>query len=375
MKNITTAFLCFLSVFCFAQTSSIYMKDKTKMIGTVTKISKDVVTVKPAGSSTAIALPAADIDTIKTKNPEGGDSTKIVIELNATDSIAINRIFRLNVFSDLVGLSSEKPNGLIQTEVTANFNLFHDLDSFGTGDGNIPRHFYVFKNIYLGLTVSKIDNKLRTLPLNYMPIDSTNTMRHVHMFDMVQYANLGFAGHLNIFTFETRSRKMIHDDPYIRCRLFADGVLQGYRTTVVDTMLDNDPHYDMFSFGYGAQGKFRVEHYVTGDYKGSRAGLEIIFGWTWMVPVGNRDEINVRYGPVYTVDLKNNNYYNSTISSKHNQMFQPRLTVFYERSNRQRFYFTAALHNNYYKTNRFFQMQVGYSQAIGMKQLGQVFKP
>ncbi len=81
-------------------------------------------------------------------------------------------LFESRIYSDLAGLDDKSPNGLLQIEVARRFNFLTNRLQYG---GNRADWGYL-NYLYIYGTLSKIDQKLRRLPLNNAYVVENNTI-------------------------------------------------------------------------------------------------------------------------------------------------------------------------------------------------------
>jgi len=111
-----------------------------------------------------------------------------VKEPNVTkiEETTFSNVLKLNIFTDLVGIQENQPNGLVQIEGTYHAPLF------GWQIGRINKYnstiCYLFDHIEANLKLSKIENKLRFLDGNIIKGSSNATF--VPNFQLLQYSNL-----------------------------------------------------------------------------------------------------------------------------------------------------------------------------------------
>lgn len=117
------------------------------------------------------------------------------------------RLFDTRIYTDLSGIESNTPNGLIQTEVSRRFNLVTKrFQLLGKKDMGYFNYF----NIFGGL--SKIENKLKRLPLenNYtIRNGSLQSPNYVTNLDLRRYENFSIGIETNLITFNINTAKLI----------------------------------------------------------------------------------------------------------------------------------------------------------------------
>jgi hypothetical protein len=139
-----------------------------------------------------------------------------------------SKIINVKTFTDLVGIQSDQPNGLIQIEASRKFNLW--TQRFGT------KHYYVglFTYIEPKLTFSKIEKNNNTLVFTEANIDSYElTVNNKKVFkskaiDLLKFQSSSFDVDLNTVKYSF---------PNIKSNIqfnLGFGIL---RTTITDTLL------------------------------------------------------------------------------------------------------------------------------------------
>lgn len=148
----------------------------------------------------------------------------IKVVLNGGEAMTLHkettkRLFEAKIFTDFIGLKEDKPNGLVQTEVSKRINI------------NTVQHqtskslYWLFKSIgalqYIApsITISKLEQHNRQLPLgdidsvrsNPGQTDTTLFKRSLHRYitalDLYQYQSFSTGLDCNIFFFSNRNLK------------------------------------------------------------------------------------------------------------------------------------------------------------------------
>lgn len=108
------------------------------------------------------------------KNNTGIDDARIVLDKDKKKAFVyknqgINSVFNIRLYTDLLGVFGRKSNGLVQTDVEFRTNIHN---------WNIPNaNFYVFRNIYTKLSLSKFDSKFSNTNIDSTFSRSTLTER------------------------------------------------------------------------------------------------------------------------------------------------------------------------------------------------------
>jgi hypothetical protein len=117
-------------------------------------------------------------------------------------------LFDSRIYTDLAGLSEKAPNGLVQLEVSRRFNFQTNRQQWGGFRGD--RGF--FNYIYFYGTLSKIEQKLKRLPLQNAYVVSNNTIispSYVTNLDLRRYENASLETSLNLFLTNWKDGKSI----------------------------------------------------------------------------------------------------------------------------------------------------------------------
>jgi hypothetical protein len=154
------------------------------------------------------------------------------------------QLIEAKAFTDFVGLAPESPNGLIQTEVGQKINLVtHRLGIrwrakggiFGNHQAmlfrqNVYANYGIFGYIHPSLTISKIENKERSLLLSSRDLTVNNTYfqeRFASTLQLRNYENLNTGFDLNVLTI---------DLPFFKSTFYGDMGFRFGRTQVIDSV-------------------------------------------------------------------------------------------------------------------------------------------
>lgn len=146
---------------------------------------------------------------IRDQNLNFGMHTPKSISINDKD---FNSFAQFNIYSDLIGLAEDKPNGILQVEGKFDIGLLTEP---------INNNRYYSKNrinflhsMQLQVALTKIENKLRHLTLSSDSIFMYNreanaydtlkrVFKHIRSIDLWQYRSLDVSMRLNLFKFES----------------------------------------------------------------------------------------------------------------------------------------------------------------------------
>lgn len=130
------------------------------------------------------------------------------------------KILQAKVFTDLLGISPEKPNGLIQTEVSKRILI----NSFRHGvDGSA--NYGLFNFVTPTLQISKIEDKLKRLELLHS--DPVQDLKSVTITDIISYQNYKLGATLNL---------SLLDLPTYKSTFYANTAFYYGRTAVRDSL-------------------------------------------------------------------------------------------------------------------------------------------
>ena len=226
---------------------------------------------------------------------------KEILDRKSNKSHADNTFCYL-AYSDFRGFKSDKPNGLVQFEFNyafrinySNFGLFGE----GTGKEREENSLIPFYNIFGGFALTKLENKLRYKPLNYY-IDTTgaqpDTIRHIHTFDLLRYANFSAFAKLNLIRASFNKGTM---------RFYVDFNGEFISSGVSDSLLpENDREFNINSLMAGLSftfaTKFRPENFP----------LNTSFTFETSHLRSYNNNVSQRTGPLYqpSEDSRNNYY-------------------------------------------------------------------
>lgn len=157
---------------------------------------------------------------------KGSDTTSKKIASKDTAHLK----FRGMIFSDIVGIKDDQPNGLIQT----NFYFSYERPDISDKSTLIP-----LKNIVLvDITLSKIENDEYKLPVRYVSQDSTKG--YLNQLDLLQYAHIKAASKFNLICYHLKDDFDIYFD-----------LLAGFfRTAIYDSLkISNTKNLNTLTYG------------------------------------------------------------------------------------------------------------------------------
>lgn len=128
----------------------------------------------------------------------------------------ITNLFEAKIYTDLIGVLQDEPNGLVQIEIGRRFNLITKRFQLGSNRSDIG--FFNFFNVTA--TVSKVENKQRTLLLQNDNVVENNTIvspSYATNLDFRKYENFGVQTDFNLFLWDYPDGKtMFFIDPGFR---------------------------------------------------------------------------------------------------------------------------------------------------------------
>lgn len=167
----------------------------------------------------------------------------LTFRLNQVDKVKLrdkdfNSFSQLNIFTDLVGLSEDKPNGLIQAEGKFETGIFSQ--PVGNKSYYSKVKVKMLPSAYAAFTISKVENKLRyyVVPKDSVILfnessekhdDTTNRRKYIKNIDILQYSTLLLNARFNLISVES---------DFAQIRLYVEGGI--IRTAVNDTTNGKD---------------------------------------------------------------------------------------------------------------------------------------
>lgn len=307
---------------------------------------------------------------VKNRNFSFGKSSPAEIKLTDKD---FSSFAQLNIFSDLVGLSEDKPNGLIQAEGKFETGLF--TQPWFSNRYYSRFRFRMLSSASLQVGISKIENKLKYFEIPRDPVYLYNneindyettpkdSVKHINTAQILQYSNLNVTACFNLLNFESDYTSINVYGGFGLIRTPINDTLSG-RSQDGNTMIlnENKSIVNTLRFFYG----FKLRLKST-----SNLGMDIGLGFSRLRL--NSNDIRQTYS---TFKSSGNNKENilKTVkinSSLHNifttQLITPSLNIYYhiDRDQQKRFYIRASYTTDLKsKTDDFFSMQFGYSTDL-----------
>lgn len=262
------------------------------------------------------------------------------------EEISFNNILKLNIFTDLVGIQENQPNGLVQIEGTYHAPLFGWQ---GSGRERFKNTiWYWLDHIEVNLKLSKIENKLRFLDASI--IRGNKDVTFVPNFQLLQYSNL-----------ETGFKPSILKLESFKMDFNLYGHLGIIRTGIRDTIFQIAPNdttkiprtFNILSFRKSIQAHLKVR-------ATSYTGIDIATEFIWLKLL---DSDVKQSGGNFS---KQQNTLQE-FSSKRHVIFNPQFQVYYlpNKDESQRIYLRGAFfHDLATRSNNYLTIQVGLSSDI-----------
>lgn len=261
----------------------------------------------------------------------------------------INRIITLNIFSDVVGINEDKPNGLLQTEAKFFGNLSRNY---------IPRHmtkgsYSILSYFEANFLLSKLENKSKYLEL--LPqVSAGDTTYYIHTFNLLQYQNMLMGVKLNLFKYADATHE---GHLNIGVGMLRTGVRDSLKQSLTGEEITIIPHnFNIYSLKYYMEILYRLKAI-------SRVGIDVTVNF---IGVNLLDRKIKQSSGIYDPFDSRNNTFESKKGLKA-MMFNPQLQVYYFASSdeSQRIYgrlgFNVDMAN---KGNNFPTIQIGYAADI-----------
>ncbi|HMI62242.1 MAG TPA: hypothetical protein VK518_15085, partial [Puia sp.] len=265
-------------------------------------------------------------------------------EIGKARETDINNVIKLNIFTDLVGVQEDQPNGLIQAEGTFTTRLF--------GWNSLKRYSqnrtYFLDHLEANLRFSKIDNKLRYL--NASIIGGGNKVAFVPSFQLLQYDNLESGVKVSVIKIESYKREF---NVYAGAGIVRTGIrdtiyeVNGTDTTKIPRT------FNMLTFKKFLQASLRIK-------ATSSAGVDVAASLIWLKLL---DKDIKQSGGNYSRD---GNVYQE-FKAHENIIINPQFQAYYlpNRDESQRLYLRAAFfHDLAVRGNSWLNIQVGFSSDI-----------
>lgn len=157
------------------------------------------------------------------------DSSMNEIDPSITQQLQVYRsrlvdLLDVKIYMDLVGLATNSPNGIIQTELQKRFNLYTSRRKFKGGI-----NYCFFNHINLVGSLTKIEEKNKHLPLQNQQEFTNGTLTspsYASTLDFIRYESMSFALEPNVLLF---------DFPDAKFTLTADLGLKYGQTPLIDS--------------------------------------------------------------------------------------------------------------------------------------------
>jgi|GEM_PF-2200444 len=261
----------------------------------------------------------------------------------------INRIITMNIFSDVVGINEDKPNGLLQMEAKFFGNLSRNYTPRHMTKGSYSPVSYFEANFLL----SKLENKGKYLEL--LPrVNSGDTTYYIHTFNLLQYQNMSMGVKLNLFKYADATHE---GHLNIGVGTIRTGVRDSLKQSLAGEATTIIPHnFNIYSLKYYVEILYKLKAI-------SRVGIDVTVNF---IGVDLLDKKVKQSSGVYDPFDSRNNTFESKKGLKA-MMFNPQLQVYYFASSdeSQRIYgrlgFNVDMAN---KGNNFPTIQIGYAWDI-----------
>lgn len=267
-----------------------------------------------------------------------------------TSETDVNKIITLNLFSDIVGIEENKPNGLIQAEA----KFFGSWQRSGRPPkrprtGNISAFNYFEINFIL----SKIENKEKFLEL-LTHQTATDSFSYIHGFNLMQYQNLEFGAKFNIARFA--------NDVHEGHLGFGIGTIRtGVRDSLVQSLTASETiitprDINLWTVKYSLHGMYRLKAI-------SRVGIDLSISLTGLRLLSEKTKQSA--GTYDDIDIANNQFKEYSFKKNLIATYQAQIYYFANRDESQRLYARLALNKDIgARGNRFPVIQLGYSADI-----------
>lgn len=265
----------------------------------------------------------------------------IVSRVKETD---INNVVKLNLFTDLVGIDEDQPNGLVQAEGTFTTHLF----GWGTQRKYRKNNFYLLDHLEANLKFSKIENKLRYLDADIIKGGSKVTF--IPNFQLLQYSNLETGIKISTLKFESYKREF---------NLYGSlGIIRtGIRDTIYQTNGSNTTKiprtFNVLTFKKSLQADLKIK-------ATSYMGVDISTEFIWLTLLDN--DVKQSGG---SFSREQNTF--QDFKPEQNVIINPQFKVYYmpNKDESQRLYLRGSFfHDLGTKSNNYLTIQVGLSSDI-----------
>lgn len=264
-----------------------------------------------------------------------------VIRVPETD---INNVVQLNIFTDLVGVQEDQPNGLIQVEGAFKTHLF----GWSTQRKYRQNNLFFLDHLDANLRFAKIENKLRYLDAGI--IKGGKAVTFIPSFQLLQYANLETGLKVSTLKFASYKREF---NLYYGAGILRTGVRDTTFTTSGTDTTKMPRAYNVVTLKQSVQLYLKIK---ATSYMGVDVSAQLI--WLKLL-----DKDVQQSGGSYS--RESNSY--SAFSSKQNVLFNPQFQVYYmpNKNESKRLYLRCGfVHDIGTKSNNFLNIQVGLSSDI-----------
>lgn len=181
-----------------------------------------------------------------------------------------SKILQARVFSDLAGIDQDRPNGLIQLEVSKRFILKNATTTKSTfGFGGYMNYLDLYTSI------NKIEENNKYINLERSPLNNNEDLP-IKTIDLLRYTNFHIGTDLNL---------LYYLFPKSKVHAYLNHKIQLNRLAVRDSVFNNkqfasieDYNLNVVVYGLGFRGIIRPD---------SRYGLELKGDWNRYVIIGN----------------------------------------------------------------------------------------
>jgi hypothetical protein len=264
-----------------------------------------------------------------------------VIRVPETD---VNHVVQLNIFTDLIGVQEDQPNGLIQVEGAFRLHFLAWIKQSRYRQWQM----YFFDHIDANLRFAKIENKLRYLDAGM--VKGGTQITFIPNFQLLQYANLETGVKVSAFRFVSYKRDF---NLY-----YGAGILRtGLRDTLFEesgtetTKIPRVSHVLTLMQSIQAHMKIKATSYM---------GVDISARFIWLRLM---DKDVRQSGGNYSREA--NSF--EEFSKRKNVLFNPQFQVYYmpNKDESKRLYLRCGFtHDIGTKSNNFLSIQVGLSSDI-----------
>ena len=268
---------------------------------------------------------------------------------------------QLNIFTDLIGLSENKPNGLIQVEGKFETDIFRSPINFNKNNAVV--RWFILSQAQANLSLNKIEDKLRYLDVskdsiylnyyekNYDTLPSKRT--HLNNIRLLQYSSLNIGASTRLFEIlSDYFRGFVHVGVGVVRTPIRDSVL--IKTTTGENFLKGETDVlNTIRITYGAVTQFKSNHDL---------GLELGLQFTnlRLNSSSYKQSFNEYFRPADTTINKQTRFWRNTI-------INPSVKIYYfldKEQSKRLFIRTEYFRDLKTKADDFFTFQFGYSTDL-----------